>query len=96
MTALYEGIIDRKGLSPMQGLGLSSAPLPLPEPAPASGTRSHPQSAFTPTAPLLAMQKTYVLPRVAVALQHTVSAAGIANKNLLVAFANGQIYSIGE
>ena len=43
---------------------------------------------------LLASQKTYILPRTVTTLGFTHSARGIANKNLLLGLAPGQLYSV--
>lgn len=40
------------------------------------------------------MQKTFVLPQYATALQQTITERGIANKNLLIGLRNGQVFSV--
>jgi hypothetical protein len=42
----------------------------------------------------IAIQKTFVLPRGVTALQHTVTAHGLSNKNVIMGLQNGQIYSV--
>lgn len=84
-TALYEGALDRYELSPLSS-GASSR-------RKSRDTRNQVASPYTATPPM-AMQKSYILPRPATALAHTVTAKGIANKNILVGFTNGQIFSV--
>jgi len=51
------------------------------------------RSGYSTTLPLV-MQRTFVLPGKIVHLGHTISGRGINNKNLLVTFSSGQIYSL--
>ena len=53
-----------------------------------------PNNAPTPAVSPIAMQKTYTLPRAVTSMHHTITAHGISNKNILVGFRNGQVYSI--
>jgi len=84
---LFEGIIDKYGLTPFASH--SSAAAAAPHISAEAGTRT----SFGGQTPLAA-QRTYVLPHVATALSVTQSARGIANKNILLAFASGQVFSV--
>lgn len=83
--ALYEGMVERFGLNPIAYLKSTGAIQQL--------QRDAKVSAFSTPSPI-GVQKTYVLPKSVSAIQHTVTSNGIANKNILVAFNNGQIYSL--
>lgn len=50
-------------------------------------------SAYSTIAPM-AMQKTFTLPSAVTALQHTLTANGISNKNILVGLRTGQVLSV--
>jgi hypothetical protein len=89
--ALYEGVIDSTELTPFASSRTRAASAFLSSSA--ASANSDTRSAYGSPAPI-AMQKTYVLPRSVTALHHTITAHGLANKNLLMAFRNGQIYSI--
>jgi hypothetical protein len=80
-TALYEGALDRYELSP-----LSSKRKTARDPKKYS-------SAYN-LIPPMAMQKTYTVHKPVSALQHTVTAKGIANKNMILGLTNGQVFSI--
>jgi len=83
--ALYEGMVDRFGLNPVAYLKATGAIQQLQKDARVS--------AFS-TPPPIGIQKTYVLPKSVSAIHHTITSNGIANKNILIAFKNGQIYSL--
>ena len=84
-VALYEGMIDKHGLGPY---GFSSG-----KHARLSESAAQPFSSFTHNLPI-AMNKTFILPKPVVGLDHTVSVRGITNKQFLAAFDNGQIFMI--
>lgn len=42
----------------------------------------------------MAVQKTYTLPRAVTALSHTLTMSGVSNKNILIAFRSGQVFSV--
>lgn len=101
--ALFDGVIDKYEVSPVmhsystaaatskyrarnRDTSASSKP---------NGSGSGPKtSAFSSALVPLHIEKTYVLPRLVTALSHTISARGIANKNVLVALSNGQVFSV--
>lgn len=83
--ALYEGMVDRFGLNPVAYIKATGAIQQLQKDARVS--------AFS-TPPPIGIQKTYVLPKSVNAIHHTITSNGIANKNILIAFKNGQIYSL--
>ena len=83
--ALYEGMIDRYGLTPFASKQSAAATTAL-----SSRNNFSAYSSFGP----LAMQKTFVLPKTVTAIQHTTTSQGIANKNVLLGFASGQVYSL--
>lgn len=80
-TALYEGAIDRYELSPFSSNRKT-----------ARDTNKY-SSAYN-FIPPMAMQKTYTVHKPVSALQHTVTAKGIANKNIILGLTNGQVFSI--
>ena len=83
--ALFEGVIDRYGLSPFAPKQSAAAA--------GKAIQNKNFSSFASTAPL-AMQKTYVIPKAVTAFHHTVTTQGIANKNLLVGLSSGQVYAV--
>lgn len=83
--ALFEGVIDRYGLSPFASKQSAAAA--------SKAIQNKNFSSFASTAPL-AMQKTYVIPKAVTAFHHTVTTQGIANKNLLVGLSSGQVYAV--
>lgn len=87
VAAVYEGFIGKTELTP----GWESLPrlLGIREGAADSEVRS----AFAQPQ-LLSVEKTYILPRTVLHLQHTASAKGISHKNLLLSLDSGEAYSI--
>jgi len=84
-VALYEGVIDRYGLTPFA---------PKQSAAAAAKVQQRKNfSAFSSSLPI-AMQKTFVLPRCVTSIQHSVTAKGIANKNVLIGLTSGQVYAL--
>jgi len=84
-VSLFEGVIDRYGLTPFA---------PKQSAAAAAKVQQRKNfSAFSSSAPL-AMQKTFVLPKAVTAVQHTTTAQGLANKNLLLGLTSGQVYAL--
>lgn len=88
--ALFDGVIDNTELTPFASSRARSGSAYLSS---AAANEALPKSAYSAVTPI-AMQKTYVLPRSVTALQHTVTAQGLSNKNILVATQNGQVYSV--
>jgi hypothetical protein len=84
-------VIDNTELTPFASSRARSNSAYLSSLAASAGAAA--KSAYTAASPI-AMQKTYVLPRAVTALQHTVTAHGLSNKNVLMAMQNGQIYSV--
>ena len=84
-VALYEGMIERYGLNPVASAKGSPVLQQL--------EREAHFSSFTSTPPL-GVQKTYILPKSVTAIHHTITAHGIANKNVLLALSTGQLYSV--
>ena len=82
---LYEGMVDKHGLTPF-----------ATKQSAAVATKHKENKVFSSylSAPPLAMQKTYVMPKGVTAAHHTVTAHGVANKNVLVALTSGQIYML--
>jgi len=93
-TALYEGVIDSYELSPFASSRQRSGSTYLAQAraATAEGT-GHARSAYSLISPI-AMQKTFTLPHAVTALQHTVTAQGIAHKHVLLGLRNGQVFSV--
>lgn len=89
-TALYEGVVDSTELTPFASSRARSNSAYLTSLALNSAATKSAYSAVSP----IAIQKTYVLPRAVASLQHTVTAHGLSNKNVLVGMQNGQIYSV--
>jgi hypothetical protein len=83
-TALYEGVIDKYGMGPLASGKSGANPAPY---------RAAAYSAYSGISPM-AVQKTYTLPRAVTALSHTLTSSGVSNKNVLIAFRNGQVYSV--
>lgn len=84
---LFEGIIDKYGLTPFASHSSASAA------APHIRVDAGVLTSFRGQSPLAA-QRTYVLPHSATALSVTQSTRGIANKNILLALSTGQVYSV--
>jgi hypothetical protein len=82
---LYEGMVDKFGLNPLSNAKGSHVIQQL--------QKDSQFSAFN-SVPPLCVQKTFVMPRVITSLQHTTSAHGISNKNILVGFNSGQVYAV--
>jgi len=85
-VSLFEGMIDRYGLTPFASKASASAA--------AHHQRQSNLSAFTSTMQPIAMQKTYVLPRAVTAASHSVTHQGIANKNILLSLSSGQVLAL--
>jgi hypothetical protein len=81
---LYEGVIDKYGLGPLASSKSGANPAPY---------RAAAHSAYSGISPM-AVQKTYTLPRAVTALSHTLTMSGVSNKNILIAFRSGQVFSV--
>jgi hypothetical protein len=82
--ALYEGMVERFGLNPFKSTSSSPSLQQL--------SRDSQFSAFN-AAPPIGIQKTYLLQRGVSTLQHTKTANGVANKHILIATTNGQVFA---
>lgn len=82
--ALYEGMVERFGLNPFKSTTSSPSLQQL--------SRDSQFSAFNAALPI-GIQKTYLLQRGVSTLQHTKTANGVANKHILIATTNGQVYA---
>ena len=82
---LYEGMVDKFGLNPFSNAKGSHMIQQL--------QKDSQFSAFN-SVPPLCVQKTFIMPRLITSLQHTTSAHGTSNKNVLVGFNSGQVYAV--
>lgn len=76
--SLFEGLIDKFSLGPL---------------AKPRDNLNKPFSSFVSSTPLV-QHKAFVLPYAVAGLYHTHTKAGLSNVNLLIAFQNGQLYSL--
>ena len=81
-AALFEGMVDVFGLSPLTSFRASP-----------QLQKEANLSAFSSPAPL-SIQRTYVVPRAITSLHHTVTSRGLSHKNVLVGIAGGQLFSL--
>mmetsp|Transcript_16375 Transcript_16375/g.15694 ORF Transcript_16375/g.15694 Transcript_16375/m.15694 type:complete len:1227 (-) Transcript_16375:96-3776(-) len=81
-SALYEGMVDVFGLSPLS----SFSAIPQQQ-------RDANLSAFSSPNPL-GIQRTYIIPRKVTSLHHTITSRGMAHKNILLGLAGGQLFSL--
>jgi hypothetical protein len=84
---LYEGMIDKHGLTPLASKHSATMANKYKE--------AKNFSSFLSGQPL-AMQKTYIMPKAITAVHHTITEQGIANKNLLVSLTTGQIFMLDQ
>ena len=81
-AALFEGMVDVFGLSPVTSFRASP-----------QLQKEANLSAYSSPAPL-GIQRTYVVPRAITSLHHTVTSRGLSHKNVLVGIAGGQLFSL--
>ena len=81
-AALFEGMVDVFGLSPVTSFKAS-----------AQQQKDANLSAFS-SPPPLGIQRTYIVPKAVTSLHHTTTSRGMAHKNVLVGTAGGQLYSL--
>jgi hypothetical protein len=95
VSALYDGAIDRQQLVPLVPAqpGVRKYEVPTVDSEAVDGTRGVGTSSYSLFSPM-AIQRTYTLPRPVSSLAHTVTAKGIANKDIMMGFLNGQVFNV--
>jgi hypothetical protein len=81
-SALFEGMVDVFGLSPLTSFKAS-----------AQQQKDANLSAFA-SPPPLGIQRTYIVPKAVTSLHHTTTSRGMAHKSILLGTAGGQLYSL--